>query len=290
MVVDALRECPAGRWVAVDELSRFLRATGRDFEVSRSPWELYISDPEYGSLGYDDEHAWEQLQGRFVLALLFEPAATLGLLDVAYVPPQEARDDFRSRWGADDLSCLSRYDGLEYVRVNALGAWCLGLAEEYRPEPVASEPRFRVLPNLDVVASDRPPDPADVLLLDRVGVRASESVWRLDRAKILAAVEGGLGIAELEEFLAAGGQGPMPQTVRVLLADLGERAGRLRDLGTARLIECADAETARLLASDRQLGKVCHLAGERRLVFRAEDEAAVRARLRKLGYVLPPPV
>src|SRR4051794_16191245 len=204
VVVDALRECPAGRWVAVDELSRFLRATGRDFEVSRSPWELYISDPEYGSLGYDDEHAWEQLQGRFVLALLFEPAATLGLVDVAYVPPQDARDDFRSRWGADDLSCLSRYDGLVYVRVNALGAWCLGLCEEYRPEPVASEPRFRVLPNLDVVASDRPPDPADVLLLDRVGVRASESVWRLDRAKILAAVEGGLGLAELEAFLAAG--------------------------------------------------------------------------------------
>jgi len=290
VVVEALRECPAGRWVAVDELSRFLRATGRDFEVSRSPWELYISDPEYGSLGYDDEHAWEQLQGRFVLALLFEPAATLGLLDVAYVPPQEARDDFRSRWGADDLSCLSRYDGLEYVRVNALGAWCLGIAEEYRPEPVATEPRFRVLPNLDVVASDRPPDPADVLLLNRVGVRTSDSVWRLDRAKVLAAVEGGLGIAELGEFLAAGGHGPLTQTVRVLLADLEERAGRLRDLGTARLIECADAETARLLASDRQLGKVCHLAGERRLVFRAEDEAAVRARLRKLGYVLPPPV
>ena len=290
VVVEALRECPAGRWVAVDELMRFMRATGRDFEVSRSPWELYIAEPEYGSLGYDDEHAWEQLQGRFVLALLFEPAATLGLLDVAYVPPQEARDDFLSRWGADDLSCLSRYDGLEYVRVNALGAWCLGMAEEYRPEPVPSEPRFRVLPNLDVVASDLPPEPADVLLLDRVGVRTSESVWRLDRAKILAAVEGGLGLAELEEFLAAGGHGPLPQTVRVLLADLGERAGRLRDLGTARLIECADAETARLLAGDRQLGKVCHLAGERLLVFRAEDEAAVRARLRKLGYVVPPAV
>lgn len=204
-MVEALRQCPAGRWVAVDELLRFMRATGRDFEVSRSPWELYIAEPEYGSLGYDDEHAWEQLQGRFALALLFETAATLGLLDVAYVPPQEARDDFRSRWGADDLSCLSRYDGLEYVRVNALGAWCLGLSEEYRPEPVPSEPRFRVLPNLDVVASSLSPEPADVLLLDRVGVRDSESVWRLDRAKILAAVEGGLGLAELEKFLATGG-------------------------------------------------------------------------------------
>ncbi len=92
----------------------------------------------------------------------------------------------------------------------------------------------------------------------------------------------------MEEFLAAGGHGHLPQTVRVLLADLGERAGRLRDLGTARLLECADAGTARLLADDRQLGKVGYRAGERLLVSRAEAEAAVRARLRKLGYVVPP--
>ncbi len=31
------------------------------------------------------------------------------------------------------------------------------------------------------------------------------------------------------------------------------------------------------------------LAGERHLMFRAADEAAVRRALRELGYVLPPP-
>ena len=33
-----------------------------------------------------------------------------------------------NRWGADDLSCLSIYDGLMCVRLNPLGAWCLGIA------------------------------------------------------------------------------------------------------------------------------------------------------------------
>ncbi len=81
----------------------------------------------------------------------------------------------------------------------------------------------------------------------------------------------------------------MPRTVRVLLADLGERDGRLRDLGTARLLECADAETARLLASDRQLDKVGHLAGERLMAFRSDDEAAVKTRRRTLGLVVSSP-
>ena len=53
------------------------------------------------------------------------------------------------------------------------------------------------------------------------------------------------------------------------------------------MIECADAETARLLALDPKLKSLCLLAGDRNLVFRESDEAAVRARLRKLGYVLP---
>jgi Helicase conserved C-terminal domain len=288
VVIEALGECPVGRWVAVDDFLRYLRASGRDFEVAREVWELYIAEPGYGSLGYDAEHAWEQVQGRFVLAFLFECAATLGLLDVAYVPPRLARDDFYERWGADEFTCLSRYDGLKFFRINALGAWSLGLAEEYRPEPPPSGPAFRVLANLDVVAVDGAQDPADVLLLGRVAERTSDAAWKLSREKLLTAVEGGLNPDDLGEFLAARSAEPLPQAVRVLLADLRERSGRLRDHGLARLVECADVETARSLAHDRSLRSLCMLAGDRHLVFSAGDEAAVRKRLRKIGFVLPP--
>jgi hypothetical protein len=43
-----------------------------------------------------------------------------------------------------------------------------------------------------------------------------------------------------------------------------------------------------MLANDRKLKKLCQLACEKCLVFRAADEAAVRQVLRELGYVLPP--
>jgi hypothetical protein len=76
--------------------------------------------------------------------------------------------------------------------------------------------------------------------------------------------------------------------VEVFLQDQRERAGRLRDLGAARLIECADAALARILASDPQLRGKVYVAGERWLVFRSEDEAAVRRGLRRLGHILPP--
>jgi hypothetical protein len=76
--------------------------------------------------------------------------------------------------------------------------------------------------------------------------------------------------------------------VQVFLEDLTARAGQLEDLGAARLVACVDGNVAQLLAHDRRLRSLCQLAGERHLVFRAADEAAVRRALRELGYVLPP--
>ena len=81
-------------------------------------------------------------------------------------------------------------------------------------------------------------------------------------------------------------EGSLPGTVRTLLDDLEKRAGQLRDLGTVRMIECADAETARMLLLDPKLKTLCEAAGKRGLVFR-DVESQVRAQLRKLGYVLP---
>jgi hypothetical protein len=287
VVNDALAECPPGRWIAIDEFFRIIRAADRDFSVAREVWKLYIAESYYGSFEYDWDASWGMLEGRFILAMLFEYAATLGLIDVAYIAPQGARLDYDRHWGTDDYECLSRYDGLEYVRVNALGAWCLGLTEDYQPEPMIVKKTWKVLPNHDVVSSEQDPDPGDVLFLERVAEKTSERVWRLDRDKILTAAEAGLDIEEIDGFLEGHSAEPIPATVATLLDDLRQRAGLLRDKGTVRMIECADAETARLLLVDSKLKSLCLPAGDRNLVFREADQAAVRARLRKLGYVVP---
>jgi hypothetical protein len=286
-IADVLVECPVGRWIDVDEFFRFLRASGENFVMARLEWKLYIAEHQYGHFGFEGNHTWAMLQGRYILATLFEYAATLGLIDVAYIPPQEARTDFRRHWGTDEYLCLSRYDGLKFFRLNALGAWCLGLTEDYEPEPSVTKKSWTVLPNHDVVSSEQNPDPGDVLFLDRVAERTSDGVWRLDREKILTAIEGGLGIEEISEFLEAHSAEPIPVTVSTLLADLRTRVGRLRDKGSVRMIECVDVETARLLLVDPKLKTLCLLAGERNLVFRESAESEVRSRLRKLGYVVP---
>lgn len=288
VVVKALTACPVERWFAVDDLFRLMRSTGLSLEVAHDIDELYIAEHHYGNLGYIDAHAWEQVQGRFVLAFLFEYAATLGVVDVAYIPPQDARQDFLDRWGTDDYSCLSRYDGLLYLRVNSLGAWALGQASEYRPAAPTRVESLRVLANLDVVpARDLPA--SDRLVLDRFAEPASEGVWKLSAGKVLGVIEQGGTVDELEQFLSLRTTGELPGTVATFLADLRAKAGRLADAGSARLIACADEHVAAELAANRQLQGKCLRAGDRFVVVREADLDAVRKAVRKLGYVWPLP-
>jgi len=124
-VAAGLGAAEPGAWTDVDLLLGILATQPRPLVVARSlmaRWRLYLADSYYGSLGHAGPAAWDVLEGRYALCVLFEYAATLGVIDVAYTDPRGAREDYRGLWGADQYPWLSRYDGLIAVRVNELGA------------------------------------------------------------------------------------------------------------------------------------------------------------------------
>jgi hypothetical protein len=287
VVADALAECPVGRWVAVDELFRYMRSVGHRFEVTRDPWRLYIGDPHYGSLGYDGYGGWNILQARYTLCLLFEYAATLGLIDVAYVPPDGARPDYHNMWGTDDLEYLSRYDGLMYIRQTPLAAYALGWAEVYEPPALEQRSAFTVLANLDVVATGDGLTFSDRIALERYAHRTADRVWRLDRERLLATAEEGESIAAVRAFLEARTATSLPPTVISLLDDVADRTQRFVDPGAMRVIECADPALVLRLANDARTRRLCIAAGESRLLVPTGAEQAFRRAVRKLGYAVP---
>jgi hypothetical protein len=145
-----LTKCPVERWISTAELLRFLRASESDFVVSRNHWDLYICDLQYGSLGYNGAEG--MLEERYMLCLLFEYAATLGLIDAAFIPPAGARRDYHDLWGTDNLPFFSRYDGLMFFRITARGAYSLGVTQSYKSAPLEVKQVLRVLPKLEIAA------------------------------------------------------------------------------------------------------------------------------------------
>lgn len=86
----------------------------------RSTWKFYIEHSQYGSMGYSDHDFERVVDRRYLMVLLFEYVATLGLVDVRFIRPEGAQDDIDTLNLADPPERLSRYDGLIAVRPTSL--------------------------------------------------------------------------------------------------------------------------------------------------------------------------
>jgi hypothetical protein len=179
--------------------------------------------------------------------LLFEYAATLGMIDVAYVNPA-ARAATIKRCGARMIRVPRRYDGLIAFRLNPLGAYGLGLAPAYAPGQIEARAQLTVLPSLQINVRGGALSPDEALLLETYAERETDTVWRLDRDKAIAAVESGNHLAELRAFLQARDAQPLPEMVESFITTTERQARALHNKGPALLIECADVEIADLVA------------------------------------------
>ncbi|WP_200823726.1 helicase-associated domain-containing protein [Nonomuraea solani] len=282
------RCCEPGEWLTVDDLFAQMRAERLDPVIARSSralWKLYLVDPEYGSLGYAGYADWPILEGRYTLAVLFEYAATLGLIDVTYVRPDGARRDYHRNWGSGALSRLSRYDGLKAIRLTTLGAYATGRTRTYKAPAAPAEHLLKVLPNFDIVVTGTLP-PVDRLTLTAYAKQTSDHVWTLSARSLRDALGTGRSLDHLRTFLHDRCGHPLPGTVATLLTDVDHKARQVRDRGLVHLIEAADPATAVLIANDRKAGALCQLLGDRHLWVAPENEEAFRKAAKTLGYIL----
>jgi hypothetical protein len=289
-VAAALAKCPPDEWINVDGLFTTMRRGNMSPTIARSEmalWKLYLVDAQYGSLGYDGFHRWELLEGRYTLAVLFEYAGTLGLFDLDYIHPTGAREDFHDNWGCDDLDALSRYDGLQAIRLTALGRYALGLTDTFHPPANDEEAQLlKVLSNLDVVATGSL-SAGDQLLLSAYAEHTADRVWTISAASLLAAIDTGRDPQDFATFLVQRTEHELPDSLGTLLRDVTRRATQLTDLGHARVIECADPALAALVTHDRALRTLCRPIGDRHLAVPLDQELKFRKALLKLGYVMP---
>ncbi len=285
IIHDALLQCPPGEWISVDEWSRFMRADGYEFSVAHEVWKLYLCELRYGSLGMNHGVArWNMLELRYLLCLLFEYCAPLGMVDLAYIAPHEAREDFSQHWGADEMAFLSRYDGLMYFRVTPLGDYCLGGAEKYQAPTKSSLMRLKVDGSLQVSIVEGQASADEVLLLENWATQESESTWRLDRQKSMLAIERGFDGQQLIDFLQERDEQPLPQQVEHFVRTNQSQGQALRVVATSLLLECADAHIARKIATHPDSKGLCLLAGERHLVVRCEFESRFRDVVHRQGW------
>ena len=282
---EALAQCPPRGVVSIDDFARFMVAADLNFEVTRSPWALYMGDAHYGRQYGESERSWSIFQDRYLLCFLFEYVATLGMIDVAFVHPSGARKELWELTGQFEGTFLSRYDGLKFFRLTALGAYCLGLADTYEPETPRISTPISVFPDRRIVVQNGSLDGEERAFLRRCADGDETGlVWRLSTEKILKAIETGLDVGTVREFLSARDEQPLPELVEGFLSRIESRVRAIRPKGTGVVFECDSAETVETLLSDRRIAKYSLRAGERTIVVNTSSENAFRKTARMMGF------
>jgi len=294
----ALQALPLNRWVTMDEVLRYMRASstlpaierGGSASLGVGAYNTYYDE----DLGFSTAKYWDVIAGSYLRATLWEYVATLGLIEIAYTWPEDAPHDFGDLYYLD-ADYLSRYDGLLAMRLTNLGAYVLGQTDAYTPPALIGEsgaPLLKVLPNLDIVITDAARfAPNERAFLERIAAPQSENVYRLSREQLLEAANSGLDLPQIKQFLAARSGQPedeFPQIVRVFFEDLEKRLNALREIGAMLVLEGDDPYLLTELSNNPALRAQVQLGtiGDRPvLLIPEEHEAAVRRQLKKLGYI-----
>jgi hypothetical protein len=199
-IEEALKKLPIDVWTTIEDLSKFILLNDLDFEVTHTGgWGLYISDSQYGNLG-GYHNTWYILEEPYLLCLLFEYAATLGIIDVGFVSPVDERmHHYSDTWGTEDLSFISRYDGLTHIKITALGAYILGRTSEFT---MALPQTTLTFSNNAVVSVESCLMPIEVKeTLDDFGEHISDNQWQLSEDSLASALQSGHKLSALKALL-----------------------------------------------------------------------------------------
>lgn len=280
-VIEALSWCPVNVWIDIEEFYRAIKIWDFDFDVEKTNHSnLSTGYGSYYDTSWHSNSYWRIVKGLYINAVLWEILATIGALDLLYIPSEEMRL-------ISDGEAFSLYDGLLYFRINNLGAYLLGQANEYVPAQLAEEKLFSVASDMTITLSKQNGlTPNEQLQLELIAEAVNELEYRLSTQRLLKTLEEGQDWQQFADFLAQGNNGALPAEVSDWLKQLYKNSQAFKRGKEALFIELKRKNLIELLLQDAVLSKLCHKIDDRTVVIAASSETRFRKRLKELEYVL----
>lgn len=277
-----LTQCPIDQWIHIDEFLDLMVINKSNCPVSLDPEHFYINDSNYGRL-YENDLPWS----RYNFCVLMEYIATLGIIDIAFSNPDHVRDDHIESCGWIDLYSLSRYDGLQYIRLTKLGAWMVGQTDSYTPAKTQHVTTATVIPN-GRLHFQSTPHSNEALFLSTYADEISPDSWQLSPEKMIAYLETGGELKQLQAFISERDPQPfLPNDVESLFAKLEQNKQAVLSEGEVLLLTCESKEVAKHIAEAPELKVWCKRVGETQLIIPVNKENLFRKTIHQLHYAMP---
>ena len=267
---------PVEQWVSVDNLIEYVKYNILSLLPANTEsliaYARYEIDNESYSLKLTTIENIVGIPTLYVTLFLW---AALGLIDIAYNTP------------IYDNQATPLYNGIQYVRLNALGAYLLGIADNYET------PELKVIPNpvlspekLSITA--HPDDKTATILLAPYTHKAPDQNVYITNYGIFMhdcsnLVQLGNKVISFKNTLK---DIEIPDNWQQFFATILAQSNAFQEANSHRLIQIPAENTtlARLIARDAELKKNIIKAENYYIIVFSKNESAVKKRLKELGY------
>lgn len=288
-LLQVLKALPSSQWIAVENLEKYCLYREIDLDVtSRTSYgsDLYFNmkvDSRYRNY-YERTYArgayYNEAVTKPFLKTMFFLLATFGVVDIAYdLPVNKALQEREAAY-------LSPFDGLRYVRLNALGAYALGLQKTYTvsiEEPTANI----VLDDKRLIISIDGYDPLKTMVLEKLAEKISETCYKVNYQSFLKECATQQDIKQkislFQEQIAA----KPPQIWQEFLEDVQEKINPLSKKTNLAVYKLQpNKELIALVARDEMLKQHIFKAEDYHVVIDAKHLSKVKKRLEEFGYFI----
>ena len=287
-ILEALSWCPTGVWISVFDFYRAIKVWHFDFDLEESREDKlymgYRGNQRWYEPWASGEDSWLLTRGLYINTILMEYLAAIGAIDIIYTYPENGTFPGNAYMYDDDS--YSRYDGLLYFRINPLGAYLFGQADEYKSSRPAESALFAVAPD------------GSISLLGAGGLTAAQQAqleqcadaeggsYRLSVSKLLTVLESSADLEIQRSFLQQYNRGLLPAEVVALLDKIEADSKALRIATKSLTIQVRSAELATQVLADPKAGKIARQLDDKTLIIPASRETAFRNALREMGFGL----
>ncbi len=279
------KSLPINEWINYDNLANHIK-----FNLyNTQPY----SEPDWASekLHYVIPKKNYPKYKQYVIEDLYEKAVTIpyikancflfaafGLLDIAYdTPDMTTLGD----------SAYSPYDAIKYIRLNKLGAFVLGLKNDYEP-PVDIIRSEIVLSTNSLTITINEQDVTAPVILEPFTQRVSPNRFRTAPSFFLQGVSTNMELREkIKEFKQAV-KVTLPPNWEAFFKDLENKVNPFQKARGVQVLNIPpdNKELLRLIAKDEYLKHICIKAEGYRIIIKNKDMIPFRKRLQEFGYLV----
>ncbi|NSW92531.1 MAG: helicase-associated domain-containing protein [Firmicutes bacterium] len=259
LILKYLLGCPVNKWIKMNEFLKYIKKMDRNFLTN-----------VVGSIdSYDDYYRyytgrtqdWEEIEGRFIEIMFFEYLSVMGIVDVALV---EDSDEYGN----------TEFFSVKYFRVTPLGAYVLGMTDNYNLNEKAEKSGFIVQPNYEIIVSEGSMKHNHILFFDKFAEKISEdtvSIYKLSFKAAVNALDNGISIREIIDYLKENSENNIPENVLLTLEEWERESKRIK-IRTVTIIECDDRYLMEELKSYKTINN--NILNELPYVFEIDSKSA----------------